>query len=155
MAWYSFFLMNIPETFIIIALPFVLFGLSIQKHFKQMLVFAFTQGAVIFLASVFLQNSFKPFITLLSFYFLVVFIFRFSFLKSLIITLTTFVFLVVIETITTLAIIYFIDISYIELFNNPLLRILTSFVMVQLPMLLIILVLNKCKLTIKLPSYIR
>lgn len=154
MAWYSYFLMNVPETFILLALPFVLFGISIRENLKLMIAFSLTQGLVVFMLSVFMHTSFKPFLTFLSFCLLVFYIFRFNFLKALVITLSTFVFIVVFEVITTLSIVQFLNISYDDIFSNPWLRIIISLIMVQLPMLLTIFVLLKFKLKIKLPAFL-
>lgn len=155
MAWYSYFLMNVPESFILLALPFVLFGISIKENLKSMLLFAVVQGASIFIISVVMHNPFKPFITFLSFYLLVFLFFRFHLLKTLVITLTTFVFLTVFEIIISLIVYQIIDITFEIVFANPLYRILASFVLVQIPMLLTILVILKFNLKIKLPTFLK
>ncbi|MFN7249365.1 MAG: hypothetical protein ACK4M9_00995 [Anaerobacillus sp.] len=154
MTWFSYFLMNAPESFILLALPFALFGISIRENLKPLIVFALTQGLVAFMLSVYMHTSFKPFLTFLSFCLLVFYIFRFSFLKALVITLSTFVLLVIFEIITTLSIVQFLNISYDDIFSNPWLRILISLIMVQLPMLLTIFVLLKFKVKIKLPAFL-
>ena len=155
MAWYSYFLMNVPESLIMLALPFVLFGISIRSNLKSMLIFAFLQGSVAFILSTFLQTSLKPFLTLFLFFFLVFFIFRFQLLKSLVITLTSFIFLVIFEIITTLSVVQFLNLSYEELFNNSWMRIMASLIMVQIPMILTIILLLKFNLKIKLPAFLR
>lgn len=155
MAWYSYFLMNVPESLIMLALPFVLFGISIRSNLKSMLIFAVLQGSVAFILSTFLQTSLKPFLTLFFFFFLVFIIFRFQLLKSVVITLTSFIFLVIFEIITTLSVVELLNLSYEELFSNSWMRIMASLIMVQIPMILTIMLLLKFNLKIKLPAFLR
>lgn len=155
MAWYSLIFMNIPETFVLLALPFALLGVSIRGNLKSMIVFSLTQGMLVFLLSVYLHSSVKPFLSLLSFLFLVFFLFRFRFLKALIITLTGFVFLVLFEVVNSLVIVHLLNISFDDIFNNSWLRILVSILAVQIPMLLTMLIILRFKLKIRLPAFLK
>ncbi|GAE29648.1 hypothetical protein [Halalkalibacter hemicellulosilyticus] len=155
MTWYSYLFMSLPETFVLLVVSFVLFGLPIKEKTKSILLFAVIQGVIVFISSLYMQNSLKPFLTFLSFYLLVWLIFRYHPLISLVITLTSFLFLVVFEVTLTFAFIQFFPISYEELFADPWIRIVTSFAMVQIPILLIAWILHKFHWTIRLPAFVR
>ena len=154
LAWYSYFLMNVPESFILIGVSLAVFGISVKDNLKACIIFAFTQGAIIFVANTLIENSYKPFLTFLSFFIMLMVIFRYSLLKTLIITLTSFVFLGLFEVVFSLTYVHIFPVSYEELLTMPLKRILSSFMFVQVPMLLTLYVLLKFKLKIKLPSFI-
>lgn len=154
MAWYSYFLMNVPECLILLFVSLAIFGISIKENLKSCILFAFTQGAFIFWANTYVQNSYKPFLTLISFFVILLIVFRYSLLKTLILTLTSYVLLGVFEVVLFLAYVEIFSASYEELFTIPWKRILASFMFAQLPMLLTLYVLIKFKLKIKLPGFV-
>ncbi|MFA9456502.1 hypothetical protein ACERJO_06965 [Halalkalibacter sp. AB-rgal2] len=155
MSWYSYLFMSLPETFVLLVVAFVLFGLPIKEKLKSILLFAVIQGAFVFIFSLYMQNSLKPFLSLLSFYLLIWLIFRYHPLISVMITLTSYLFLVIFELTLTFSFIQFYPISYEELFADPWIRIAASFTMVQIPILLIAWVLHKLHWTIRLPAFVR
>ncbi|WP_062051886.1 hypothetical protein [Bacillus sp. JCM 19034] len=73
MTWYSYFLMTLPETFVLILVALVLFGLPVKEKIRTILLFAAVQGAFAFSFSIFMQNSLKPFFTFFTFFALVIF----------------------------------------------------------------------------------
>lgn len=153
MTWYSYFLMTLPETFALIMIAFVLFGLPIKRKINSILLFSAIQGVFSFTFSILMQNSLKPFLTLLSFFILVIFIFRYHPFVSLVISLTSYFFLVIFEVSFTFLFLQIFSISYEALFEMPWIRILMSNMVVQLPILILALFIHKFNWVIRLPIF--
>ncbi|MDQ0252991.1 signal transduction histidine kinase [Evansella vedderi] len=154
MSWYSYFLLSVPEAFILPLFLFVLFGISIRDKLKPLILFAFIHGGFAFLLSMYFENSYKPFLTFGIFFLLLVILFRFKVLKSLFLTLTAFIALGLFEVLLTLFLInvFPIDLNYAEILSNPWKRILFSYITLQIPLLILTFILLKLRIKIKLPQ---
>ncbi|MCT8139392.1 hypothetical protein H1D32_17785 [Anaerobacillus sp. CMMVII] len=150
MAWFSYFLLSVPEAFLLLTVPFALLGISIKKNLKSMIIFAFVYGGAAFSLSIFLQTSLKPFITITIFSLLVAFFFRFKILHGFIIGLISFVILSIFEMTIILLYIDVFSITYEQIFESPWLRIILGIFAVQLPLLLTTLILLKFKVRLPL-----
>jgi hypothetical protein len=149
MAWFSYFLLSVPEAFFILAVSFALFGISIKQHLKSMIIFALLYGGAAFTLSIFMNNSFKPILNTIVFALLVAALFRIKFHYGFIISIIGIIFLVLFEIILLLPLTQIIPIE--EIVTNPWIRILAGVLTIHIPMLITILIIQRFKLTIKTP----
>ncbi|MFA9556680.1 hypothetical protein ACERII_05185 [Evansella sp. AB-rgal1] len=149
MEWFSFFLLSFPEAFLMLAVSFALFGISIKENVKSMVIFSLLYGGVAFTLSIFMMNSVKPIINLTVFVLLVVMIFRFKILHGFIIGIIGFILLVFFEIMLLLPLKQIIPFEQIA--ANPWLRVLAGIMTIHIPLLVTLLVLQRFKLVIKIP----
>ncbi len=151
MAWFSYFLLSVPEAFLLLAVTFVLFGISIKEKLKSIILFAFLWGGVTFTLSVIVinYNSLKPLITITFFALLVKFLFRFKLVHGFILSVIGFIMLILFEIIFLLPLIQVIPFEQIA--ASPWLRILAGVLTIHLPLLLTWFILQKFNLKIKMP----
>lgn len=154
MAWYSYFLMSVPENIVMLLVTFAFFGLKIKKNVNKILLFALLQGAVAFSASVFLDNAFKPLITITTFVILMTMIFKFKWYYSILASFFTLVILAIFEIFVALTFVPLFSIDMQEVLMNPTLRIVFSYMMI-IPMLLLAFILLKFNLNWNLSDRFR
>ncbi|MCD8501334.1 MAG: hypothetical protein LRY71_06150 [Bacillaceae bacterium] len=140
MAWYSYFFLNLPEAFFMLATAFAVLGIAWKSNKNSMFLFSILYGGIAFSVSIFIQNSFKPLLTLISFFLLVIILFRFSIIKSFIICIIAFLSVSIFEIILFLPIIQLSSFTFEQIQESPLLRILAGIFTIQAPLLLTILV---------------
>lgn len=151
MAWYSYFLLNVPEDLSMLVLTFVLLGIPIKKNRKSIIWFSFIQGGLTFILNMYMANSFKPLLLFITFSLLVAILFKIKLINSIIITLFAFVSLLLFElTIVTFSLMIF-SLNFDMLLENPSKRILISLCSVTLPMLISAFILNKLQIKVKMP----
>ncbi|OIJ12245.1 hypothetical protein BKP37_14290 [Anaerobacillus alkalilacustris] len=151
MAWYSYFLLSVPEAFFLLTLVFALLGVSIKDKLKSMIAFSFLYGAVAFALTIFVQHSSKPLLTFIAFALFAASIFRFKVINGFIISLIAFVLINIFEIAFILLYLQIFSITIEQILSSTWLRILISYAAVQIPMLLTTLLLLKFNLKIKLP----
>ncbi|WP_096200341.1 hypothetical protein [Bacillus sp. FJAT-45350] len=149
MEWFSFFLLSFPEAFFMLAVSFALFGISIKKNLKSLLIFSVLYGGVAFTLSIYMMNSVKPLINLTVFALLVVIIFRFKILHGFIIGIIGFILLVFFEIILLLPLTQIIPFEQIAAGTWS--RILAGIITIHIPLLVTLLVIQRFKLVIKIP----
>ncbi|ADU31979.1 hypothetical protein [Evansella cellulosilytica] len=155
MSWYSYFLLNVPETLLMLVITLLLLGFSIKEHAKPILLVAFLQGAVAFALSIYMQNPLKPFVTIITFTVLVAFLFKRTMLQGFTIALIAFFILSFYEITFSLINMYVFDADYTAIQADPWKRVTTGFITIQLPMLVTVLLLLKFKLKINIPFLIK
>lgn len=62
MAWYSYFLLSLPETLAAVALTFVLLGIPIKANRKSYLLLSVLYSAIAFFADQYMTFSFKVYL---------------------------------------------------------------------------------------------
>ncbi|OIJ20806.1 hypothetical protein BKP45_08405 [Anaerobacillus alkalidiazotrophicus] len=151
MAWFSYFLLSVPEAFFMILIAFALVNIAIKENIKSMIIFSFLYGGVAFLLSTYMQTSLKPLITFIIFGLLVAGVFHIKLINGFIISLIAFFFLHTYEIIFILLYVQIFPITIEQIVSSPWLRILAGYFAVQIPILITTLVLLKFNLKIKLP----
>ncbi|MFN7249368.1 MAG: hypothetical protein ACK4M9_01010 [Anaerobacillus sp.] len=149
MTWFSYFLLSVPEAFLLLAVSFALFNISVKKNLKSMIIFAIIYGGVSFSLNIFMDTSIKPLISLTVFTLLVIVLFRLKVLYGFIIGIISFILLVLFELLLLLPLSQVIPLE--QIVASPWLRILAGVLTIHLPLLIIILVIKKFKLSIKVP----
>lgn len=152
MAWFSYFLLSVPEVIFMVTVAFALLGIAIKEKLKSILIFAFIYGAFAFSLSMFFEVAFKPFITFTIFSLLLALIFRFKLHHAFLIGLISFVFLSIYEITFVLLYIELFSISYEQILTTPWLRIALGILAVHVPLLITTLILLKFNLKFKIPS---
>ncbi|OMP66442.1 hypothetical protein [Domibacillus epiphyticus] len=151
MAWYSYFLLNVPETLAMIGLTFILFGISIKENVKSIVTFSILYGAAAFSLNIGMSNSLKPFILLIIYSLLISIIFRYSFVNGLILSLVSFILLSFCEITFSVLYIHLFSLNYDDVLSHPWKRILASYCTAIIPMAVLGVVLNKLPIKIKFP----
>ena len=151
MTWYSYFLLNIPEAFSMLVLTFVLLGIPIKEKRKPIILFSFIFGGVAFILNLYMANSLKSLLLCITFFILVVVIFKMKIINSFVVVLCAYVLLVLNELIIIIFIVAIFSMDYAVILENPWKRILISLFGVTLPMLLLASVLKKLKMKVKVP----
>ena len=85
MEWYSYFLLNVPESFGMIMLTLVLLGIFNKRDKKSIIMFSFINGGVSFTLNIFMANSLKPLLLFIVFSLLVSLLFRQNIINAFII----------------------------------------------------------------------
>ncbi|MCT2534711.1 hypothetical protein NC661_04780 [Aquibacillus koreensis] len=151
MAWFSYFLLSVPEAFLLLAVSFALFGISISKEIKSMVIFSFLYGGITFSLSIIMQSSLKPLLTFIIFSLLVAYFFRFKLISGIIIGLISFIFLFTFEILMVPLFMQLFSLSVEQIISTPWLRIAAGLFTLHLPMLLLLLFFKLSNLKIKLP----
>ncbi|MEW9052101.1 MAG: hypothetical protein AB2392_13160 [Neobacillus sp.] len=126
MAWYSYFLLSLPETFAVLALTFVLLGISIKTKKRQFIIFSILYSAIAFSAELYMTFSFKVYLLVLIFALLASFIFKFTFIQGVIVSLVCFICLVFFQTILILLYMAIFSLNIEEILSDPWKRILLA-----------------------------
>ncbi|OLN21546.1 hypothetical protein BTO30_14235 [Domibacillus antri] len=155
MAWYSYFLLNVPEAITLIGFVFALFGISMKDHIKSILIFSLLYGAAAFTLSIWMNNSLKPVLMLILFSVLAAILFRMTFTHGFILALISFVCLTVLELVFTLLYLQIFSLQYNEILNSPWTRIAIGYGAVILPMSMISYVLYKRRVKINIPLFVK
>lgn len=150
MAWYSYFLLCIPEALAVILLTFTLLGISLKENSKSIMLFAFIYGLAAFILNIFLVNSLKPILTLIFFSILASYLFKRKLLDGFIIGLISFVCLILFELTFSILYTSLFNLNYDYLLTHPWQRILVSAVTTTIPMLLVAFILYKKNYSIKI-----
>lgn len=151
MAWYSYFLLNIPEALSMIVLTFVLLGVSIKNNRKSIIWFSFIYGGVAFIFNLYMTNALKPLIMFVIFSILVVLLFKMKIVNGFIIALFAFVLVILFELTFLTFYIKMVSLNYEVILENPWQRISASICTITLPMLTIAWILKKLKIQVKMP----
>lgn len=149
MAWFSYFLLSVPEAFLLLAVSFALFGISIKEHLKNMIIFALLLGGITFILSIFMDNSLKAVLNILAFTLLVVVLFRLKILHGFILSVIGFILLLLFEIVLLIPLTNVIPFE--QIIASPWLRILFGLLTIHIPLLLTLFIIQKFKLTIKIP----
>ena len=149
MAWFSYFLLSVPEAFLLLAVTFTLLSISIKENLKKMILFAFLWGGVAFTFSILMNSSIKPVINFTFFAIILIVLFRFKILTGIIISLISYILLVALEIIILIPLTQVIPFEQIA--ASPWLRILAGVFVIHIPLLLIWFILQKFNLKIKIP----
>ncbi|MFA9557653.1 hypothetical protein ACERII_10145 [Evansella sp. AB-rgal1] len=152
MSWYSFILLSVPEAFILALFLFILFRINVRDNTQHLILFAVIYGGFTFLLSVYFDTSYKPFLTFTMFILLMLLLFRFKPVQSLLLGLSAFVTLGLMELFLTLILIHVfpINLNYAEILSDPWTRILFSYITALIPLLLLTMLLHKLRLKIDL-----
>lgn len=150
MAWYSYFLLCVPEALAVTLLSFTLLGISLKENKKSIIYFALTYGLVAFILNIYLVNSLKPILTLFFFSILISFLFKRKLVDGFIIGLTSFVCLILFELTFSLLYTALFDLNYDYLLSHAWQRILVSASTTSIPMLLVALIVYKKNYSIKI-----
>jgi hypothetical protein len=126
MAWYSYFLLSLPETFAALALTFVLLGISIKAKKRQFIIFSILYSAIAFSAELYMTFSFKVYLLVLIFALLASFIFKLTFIQGVIVSLVCFICLVFFQTIFILLYMALLSLNFEEIVRDPWKRILLA-----------------------------
>lgn len=149
MAWFSYFLLSVPEAFLLLAVSFALFGISIKEHLKNMIIFALLLGGITFILSIFMDNSLKAVLNILAFTLLAVVLFRLKILHGFILSVIGFILLLLFEIVLLIPLTNVIPFE--QIIASPWLRILFGLLTIHIPLLLTLFIIQKFKLTIKIP----
>lgn len=150
MAWYSYFLLNVPEAFSQLLLTFVLLGIPIKENRKSIIWFSFIHGVAAFTLNSYMTNSLKPLLLMVIFSILIAIIFKMKIINSFIIGLFAVVIVVLFELIFVIGS-NLLSINIEMLLENPWNRIVVGFCVITLPMLIMAWIIKKLKISIKIP----
>ena len=151
MEWYSYFLLNVPESFGMIMLTLVLLGIFNKRDKKSVIKFSFINGGVSFTLNIFMANSLKPLLLFIVFSLLVSLLFRQNIINAFIIGLLAFVELTIFELTLLPIYIKIFSISYSVLLEDTWQRIFATWFTLIMPMLTVAWILKKLRIQFKIP----
>lgn len=148
MAWYSYFLLALPEVVITTILTFVLLGISIKENRDAFIIYCLICSAIAFSLELFLPFSFKVYMLFIIQSLMISLIFKRKLLHGAFISLIFFVCLAIYQTSIFLIYISVFSLDISEILSDPWKRIFANMGSI-IPMALTALILYKYKINFK------
>lgn len=102
MAWYSYFLLSLPETLAALALTFVLLRISIRTNKKNYLLLSVSYSAIAFSADQYMTFSFKVYLLFVVLALLTSLFFKLKIIQGFLVSLIFFILIFTFQTVLIL-----------------------------------------------------
>ncbi|WP_066054258.1 hypothetical protein [Robertmurraya korlensis] len=147
MAWYSYFLLSLPETLAALALTFVLLGISIRTNQKPYLLLSVLYSAIAFFADQYMSFSFKVYLLFVVLALLTSLFLKLKIIQGFLVSLIFYISIFTFQTVFILLYTLLFSLDFHTVLASPWKRILLANA-TNLPMALAAYVLYKKNITI-------
>lgn len=126
MAWYSYFLLSLPETLAAVALTFVLLGISIKANRQSYLLLSVLYSAIAFFADQYMTFSFKVYLLFVVVALLVSLFFKLKIIQGFLFALIFYILIFTFQTVFILLYTQLFSIDMETILASPWKRILIA-----------------------------
>jgi hypothetical protein len=126
MAWYSYFLLSLPETLAVLALTFVLLGISIRTYQKPYLLLSVLYSAIAFFADQYMTFSFKVYLLFVVLALLTSLFLRLKFIQGFLVSLIFYILIFTFQTVFILMYTVLFSLDFHTVLASPWKRILLA-----------------------------